>query len=220
MPENHYTSVMWTHTDTHFLPYYPNALFNTITRLCRLSSPSPQDVKLCKKKCSNIQYFRTWKVFVCCSLCVVYLVWKVDKVSTSFFLPQVYELMENRRKCRLTSQIGYKTTLSPQVVAIPGLLLKGDLCVICCLLAVERSLLRLHKTGLCVSHQPPVVGQMGGVCGVLCVGLGGANSRGLWNKGFPLSLSLFFLCFFFVGQETQLPHKCCDSKNRTKGCRT
>lgn len=63
-----------------------------------------------------------------------------------------------------------------------------------------------------------------GVWVCLCVGLGGENSSGLWNKGFPLSRSLFslslsvfpqFFSFFFVGQENQLllQWSCCDSKN-------
>lgn len=111
--------------------------------------------------------------------------------------------MENRRKCRLTSQIGYKTTLSPQVVAIPGLLLWKEFCVSSAaswrLNAVCSDYIKQGCVWV-INPQWPNRWEVC-VCGVLCVGLGGANSSGLWNKGFPFSLSLplsLSLALFFL----------------------
>lgn len=46
-----------------------------------------------------------------------------------FFLPQVHEFVENRRKCGLTSQLGYKTnTLSSGCCYSWTAAVRGDLC--------------------------------------------------------------------------------------------
>lgn len=163
---DHYSTSMWAHTHTS----YPTALFNTITRICHLWSTSSQNAKLCKKK-SVLQHIQICMLY--CTLLV-----KSRQSCHHFFLPQVYEFMENARKCRLTIQLCYKTTLSSQVVAIPGLLLWEEICVICCRLLAEHCLLRLHKNRVCESSPPSE--DRWEVCVVcLCVGLGGANSSGL-----------------------------------------
>lgn len=122
-----------------------------------------------------------------------------------FFLPQVHALMENRRKCRLTSQIGYKTTLSPQVVAIPGLLLWKEFSVSSAaswrLNAVSSDYIKQGSVWV-INPQWPDRWEVCVPVLVLCVGRGGASSSGLWNKGFPFSLSLplsLSLALFFYG---------------------
>lgn len=83
--------------------------------------------------------------------------------------------------------------------------------VICCLLAAECSLFRLHKPWLCVSHQPPVAGQME-VCVCVCACVGGWNwveqtAMDCKMRGFPsLSFSLFLLIFCgLVESVTSIP---------------
>lgn len=69
--------------------------------------------------------------FLCCSISIVYLMFKKRSVSISF--PSTGECINGKQeKIWLTRQIGYET-LSPQVITIPGLLLWEQSCV-CALL--------------------------------------------------------------------------------------
>lgn len=97
-------------THTHLLPYCTlqrhhqalSSLFSIITA-CQVMQE-----KVCA---TTLNISELGNSFVRCSCCL----WKVDKVAITFFffLPQVYEFMGNKRKCRFSRQLGYKTnTLS------------------------------------------------------------------------------------------------------------
>lgn len=71
-------------TQTHTL--YPITLLYSLTTLpgSVILFSTLKKCHVMQEKQSSLEYSRSWKMYVCCSGCIVCLVWKVDKVSTSF----------------------------------------------------------------------------------------------------------------------------------------
>lgn len=157
--------------------------------------------------------FWTWIISVSCSCRIIHLVWKSFLSFSSH--RWLFFLMENQSKCWLTEKICYKTTLSSGCCYSWTAAVSADLYMWSAASWRPNAVCSDYVNHGCVWVISPLWPDRWR-CVCVCGELGGANSDGLWNEGFPpLSFSLFFLFPYFLWVSTICHLHSCNSKNRT-----